>query len=181
MLMLSRVCNGIFNHTSLCQFYQGRLLLQVTIPFEEKPTSNLPGDNLRYYRQRKSLTTRQLAEQIDVVPATILMYEQNKHPIPFDVANSLADALDVNADLLYDDFAVFLVTPYSEALKDIRMSIGMSQRAFAEHIGVIPSYYYKLESGHRRPSRKVYQRMVDTLSHTHPHHSLFAQHKLQSK
>lgn len=172
------ICNGIFNHTSLCQFYQGRLLLQVTIPFEEKPTSNLPGDNLRYYRQRKSLTTRQLAEQIDVVPATILMYEQNKHPIPFDVANSLADALDVNADLLYDDFAVFLVTPYSEALKDIRMSIGMSQRAFAEHIGVIPSYYYKLESGHRRPSRKVYQRMVDTLSHTHPHHSLFAQHKL---
>lgn len=65
------------------------------------------------------------------------MYERNKHPIPFDVANSLADALDVNADLLYDDFAVFLVTPYSEALKDIRMSIGMSQRAFAEHIGVI--------------------------------------------
>lgn len=156
-------------------------MLQVTIPFEEKPTSNLPGDNLRYYRQRKSLTTRQLAEQIDVVPATILMYERNKHPIPFDVANSLADELDVNADLLYDDFAVFLVTPYSEALKDIHMSIGMSQRAFAEHIGVIPSYYYKLESGHRRPSRKVYQRMVDTLSHTHPHHSLFAQHKLQSK
>ena len=130
----------------MCQFYQGRLLLQVTIPFEEKPTSNLPGDNLRYYRQRKSLTTRQLAEQIDVVPATILMYERNKHPIPFDVANSLADALDVNADLLYDDFAVFLVTPCSEALKDIRMSIGMSQRAFAEHIGVIPSYYYTLDS-----------------------------------
>lgn len=181
MYSFYRICNGIFNHTSLCQFYQGRLLLQVTIPFEEKPTSNLPGDNLRYYRQRKSLTTRQLAEQIDVVPATILMYERNKHPIPFDVANSLADALDVNADLLYDDFAVFLVTPYSEALKDIRMRIGMSQRAFAEHIGVIPSYYYKLESGHRRPSRKVYQRMVDTLSHTHPHHSLFAQHKLQSK
>ena len=89
-------------------------MLQVTIPFEEKPTSNLPGDNLRYYRQRKSLTTRQLAEQIDVVPATILMYEQNKHPIPFDVANGLADVLDVNADLLYDDFAVFLASPYSE-------------------------------------------------------------------
>lgn len=107
-------------------------MLHVTIPFEEKPASNLPGDNLRYYRQRKSLTTRQLAEQIDVVPATILMYEQNKHPIPFDVANGLADALDVNADLLYDDFAVFLVTPYSEALKDIRMSIGMSQRTFSQ-------------------------------------------------
>ena len=36
-------------------------------------------------------------------------------------------------------FAVFLATPY----KDIRMAVGMSQKAFAEHIGVIPSYYYK--------------------------------------
>ena len=109
------------------------------------------------------------------------MYEQNKHPIPFDVANGLADVLDVNADLLYDDFAVFLATPYNEALKDIRTAVGMSQRAFAEHIGVIPSYYYKLEAGHRRPSRKVYQKMVDTLNRTHPHHSLFTKHELQSE
>ena len=156
-------------------------MLHLTIPFEEKPKTNLPGDNLRYYRLRKRLTTRQLAEQIDVVPATILMYEQNKHPIPVDVASGLADVLDVNADLLYDDFADFLSTPYSEALKSIRLALGMSQKAFAEHIGVIPSYYYKFEAGRRRPSRKVYLRMVDILNRTHPHHSLFAQHKLQSK
>ena len=73
------------------------------------------------------MTTRQLAGQIDVVPATILMYEQNKHPIPFNVANGLADALDVKVDLLYDDFAVFLAAPYSEASKNICMSVGMSQ------------------------------------------------------
>lgn len=176
-----RICNDIFNHTSLCEFYQGRLLLHLTIPFEEKPKTNLPGDNLRYYRLRKRLTTRQLAEQIDVVPATILMFEQNKHPIPYDVANELSKALEVDASILYDDFADFLAAPYSEALKSIRLALGMSQKAFAEHIGVIPSYYYKLESGHRRPSRKVYQRMVDTLAHTHPHHSLFAKHELQSE
>ena len=165
----------------MCQFYQGRLLLHVTIPFEEKASSNLPGDNLRYYRQRKSLTTRQLAEAIDVVPATILMYEQNKHSIPYDVANGLATILEVNADILYDDFSTFLATPYNEALKDIRTAVGMSQRVFAEHIGVIPSYYYKLEAGRRRPSRKVYQKMIDTLNRTHPHHSLFTKHELQSE
>ena len=102
-------------------------MLHVMIPFEEKPASNLPGDNLRYYRQRKSLTTGQLAEQIDVVPATILIYEQNKYQIPFNVANGLADALDVKAGLLYDDFAVFLAAPYIEASKNICMSVGMSQ------------------------------------------------------
>ena len=46
--------------------------------------------------------------------------------------------LDVNAEVLYDDFAVFLATPYSEALKDIRMAVGMSQKTFTEHIGEIP-------------------------------------------
>ena len=56
-------CNGIFNHTSLCEVHQGKLLIQLTIPFEEKPKPNLPGDNLRYYRQRKQMTTRQLAEK----------------------------------------------------------------------------------------------------------------------
>ena len=38
-------CTGIFNHTSLCEFYQGKLLLHLTIPFEEKPKTNLPSDN----------------------------------------------------------------------------------------------------------------------------------------
>lgn len=96
----------------------------MTLPFEENPKSNLPGDNLKYYRQRKSLTIRQLAEQIDVVPTNILMYEQNKHAIPYDAVNGFASVLDVNAEVLYDDFAAFLAAPYSEVLKDIRMVVG---------------------------------------------------------
>ena len=80
------ICNGVFNHTSLCEFYQGKLLLHLTMPFEEKSKTSMPSDNLRYYRQRNNLITRQLAEQIGVVPATIVMYENGKHPIPYDVA-----------------------------------------------------------------------------------------------
>lgn len=157
------LCNNIVSHTSLCEFYQGRLLLHITIPLEEKPKSKLPGDNLRYYRLRKSLTTRQLAEQVDIVPATILMYEQNKRPIPYDMASKLAEVLAVDAGIFYDDFAVFLATPYTDALKSIRSALGMSQKAFAEHIEINSSYYYKIEEGHRRPSRRVYQQIVDVL------------------
>ena len=87
------ICNGIFNHTSLCEFYQSKLLLHLTIPFEEKPKTNLPSDNLKYYRQRKQMTTRQLAEKLDIVPATVVMYENGKHPIPYDVAVKLADII----------------------------------------------------------------------------------------
>lgn len=107
------------------------------------------------------------------------MYEQNKHPIPYDVANALSKALEVDAGILYDDFADFLAAPYGEALKSIRLALEMSQKEFAEHIGVIPSYYYKLEAGHRRPSRKVYLRMVELLNQPYPHHSLLKKHTLQ--
>lgn len=172
-------CNGIFNHTSLCEFYQGRLLLHLTIPFEEKPKTSMPSDNLRYYRQRNNLTTRQLAEQIGVVPATIVMYENGKHPIPYDVAIQLADILKIEVSLLYDEFSRFLAVPYTEALKSVRMTLGLSQKAFAEQIEVIPSYYYKLEEGNRRPSRKVYQKICAALEATGRQTSLLWEQPLQ--
>mgnify|MGYP002328538846 CR=1 FL=1 len=172
-------CNGIFNHTSLCEFHQGKLLLHLTIPFEEKPKTSMPSDNLRYYRRRNNLTTRQLAEQIGVVPATIVMYENGKHPIPYDVAIKLADVLKIEVSLLYDEFSRFLAVPYTEALKSVRTALGLSQKDFAEQIGLVPSYYYKLEEGSRRPSRKVYQQMCVALKETNPQTSLLKEYHLQ--
>ena len=58
------------------------------------------------------MTTRQLAEKLDIVPATVVMYENGKHPIPYDVAVKLADVLEIEASLLYDDFSRFLAVPY---------------------------------------------------------------------
>lgn len=135
----------------------------MTIPFKEKPKPNLPSDNLKYYRQRKQMTTRQLAEKLDIVPSTVAMYETGKHPIPYDVAVKLADVLEIEPSLLYDDFSRFLAVPYTEALKNVRTALGLSQKAFAEQIGIVPSYYYKLEEGNRRSSRKVYQKICAAL------------------
>ena len=177
--MAERICNGIFNHTSLCEFNQGKLLLHLTIPFERKPKTNLPSDNLKYYRQRKQMTTRQLTEKLDIVPATIVMYENGKHPIPYDVAVKLADVLEIEASLLYDDFSRFLAVPYTEVLKSVRTTLGLSQKAFAEQMGLVPSYYYKLEEGSRRPSRKVYQQMCVALKETNPQTSLLKEYHLQ--
>ena len=173
------ICNGIFNHTSLCEFHQGKLLLHLTIPFEEKPKTNLPSDNLRYYRQRKQMTTRQLAKKLDIVQSTVAMYENGNHPIPYDVAIKLADVLGIEASMLYDDFSRFLAAPYTEALKSVRTALGLSQKAFAEQIKIVPSYYYKLEEGNRRPSRKIYQKICATLEATGLQTSLLGERPLQ--
>lgn len=149
------------------------------ILFEEKPKTNLPGDNLRYYCQRKQMTTRQLAEKLDIVPSTVVMYENGKHPIPYDAAIKLADALEIEASLLYDDFSRFFAEPYTEALKNVRTALGLSQKAFAEQMEIVPSYYYKLEEGNRRPSRKIYQKICATLEATDLQASLLWEHPLQ--
>ena len=82
------------------------------------------------------MTTRQLAEKLDIVPSTVAMYENGKHPIPYDVAIKLADVLEIEASLLYDDFSRFLAVPYTEALKSVRTALRLSQKAFAERIGL---------------------------------------------
>lgn len=108
----------------MCEFHQGKLLLHLTIPFEEKPKTNLPSDNLKYYRQRKQITTRQLAEKLDIVPSTVVMYENGKYPIPYDVAIKLTDVLEIEVS-------------FTEALKSVRTALGLSQKAFAERIGIV--------------------------------------------
>ena len=107
------------------------------------------------------------------------MYENGKQPIPYDVAVKLADILEIEESLLYDDFSHFLATPYTEALKSVRMVLGLSLKAFAEQIEIVPSYYYKLERGNRRPSRKVYQQMCVALKETNPQTSLLKEYHLQ--
>ena len=114
----------IFNNISLCEFHQGKLLLHLTIPFEEKPKTNLPSDNLKYYRQRKQITTRQLAEKLDIVPLTVVMYENGKYPIPYDVAIKLTDVLEIEVS-------------FTETLKSVRTALGLSQKAFVERIGIV--------------------------------------------
>ncbi len=125
------------------------------------------------------MTTRQLAEKLDIAPATVVMYENGKHPIPYDAAVKLADIWGIESSLLYDDFSRFLAVPYTEVLKSVRTALGLSQKNFAERIGIAPSYYYKLEEGNRRPSRKVYQKICATLEATGLQTSLLGEHPLQ--
>ena len=98
--MSCSVCNYIFNHTSLYQPHHGKLILHLTLAFETKPKSNQPGEYLRYYRLRNNLTTRQLAEQVGIVPATLLKYEQGITPIPYDTAARLSEWLKIDVSLI---------------------------------------------------------------------------------
>lgn len=66
---------------------------------------------MRYYRQLRELTTRQLAEKLNIVPATVLAYEQGRFPIPYEISIAAAEMLHISEELLFDDFCVFMIIP----------------------------------------------------------------------
>ena len=76
----------------------------------------------------------------------------------------LSERLKIDEELLCDSFAAFIASPYPEALKAIREELKLNQREFAELVGLKASYYYQMEKGNRRPSRKVYQQIMDALN-----------------
>ena len=130
--------------------------------FEGVPTEQTPAAMLKYYRQRKGLTTRQLAESIGVVPATVLMYERERFPIPYQTAVSMAKVLEIDRNLLFDDFARFMDYPYSYRLREVRKAYGLNQTDFAKKANICCSIYAKWETSARQPSRKMYEQLVTT-------------------
>ncbi len=127
--------------------------------FEGVPTEQTPAEMLKYYQQRKGLTTRQLAESVGVVPATVLMYERGQFPIPYQTAVAMAEVLEIDRNLLFDEFAQFMDYPYSDRLREVRKAHRLNQATFAEKAGISLSIYSKWEGGSRQPSRKMYQQL----------------------
>ena len=161
-LRFCRKCDTIFNHTGLYEYKHGKMLMHLKFCFESIPNEPTPAAMLRYYRQRKRLTTRQLAENVGIVPATVLMYERGRFPIPYQIAVAFADILEIDSNLLFDEFARFMDYPYSNRLREVRKVYGLNQTVFAEKANICYSIYAKWETAVRQPSRKMYEQLVTT-------------------
>ena len=138
------------------------MLMHLKFCFESIPNEPTPAAMFRYYRQRKRLTTRQLAENVGIVPATVLMYERGRFPIPYQIAVAFADILEIDSNLLFDEFARFMDYPYSNRLREVRKVYGLNQTVFAEKANICYSIYAKWETAVRQPSRKMYEQLVTT-------------------
>lgn len=117
------------------------MLMHFKFVFESLTELNSPGEYIRYYRRLHGFTTRQLADKLHIVPATILGYEQGRFPIPYDIAVLLAEELQISKSLLFDEFAQFMDYPYNDKLREVRKTYGLNQSTFAERAGISWSIY----------------------------------------
>ena len=135
-------------------------MLHLQYDFENSNNCDTAGKNLRYYRIHKGYSTRELANLVGVVPATITLYENDKNPIKYKTAVLLADILEIDRQLLLDDYTTFIDYPCNVLLQEIRSKLSLNQSQMAQRINVAPNAYSAWERATRTPRRKEYEKIL---------------------
>ena len=122
-----RFTDSNLNHTGIYLYSKGKIMIHLTFDYQSDEGCTTPGQYLRYHRTFQGLTTRELAEKVGVVPATLVLYENDRHPIKHSTAVALANALGIDRSRLLDKYTVFVDYPYSSLLKKVRREFSFTQ------------------------------------------------------
>lgn len=138
-------------------------MIHLTFDYKNDKSCTTPGQYLKYHRTFQGLTTRQLAEKVGIVPATLVLYENDRHPIKHSTAVALAHELGIDRSRLLDDYTAFVDYPCSALLKKIRNDLSLTQAQISEMIGIGQTTYSGWEREVRIPRRQEYEKICAAL------------------
>lgn len=103
---------------------------------DPKMLTEIP-DKLRYYRYRKCMLQRDVADSIGINRITYTHYEEKgRDYYPLNEMEKLAKLFEVDITELLDDYNTFLLNGQGEQMLKFRKSKNLTQREFAERFGV---------------------------------------------
>ena len=103
-------------------------------------------DKLRWYRYRKALLQREIADLIGIDRSTYIRYEEYGHDYyPLEHMKKLAELYRIPVTDLLDDFNLFLYNNQGKQIRAKRMQLGLSRKEYAKIIGVHPGSLKKWE------------------------------------
>ena len=116
-------------------------------------------ERIRFYRTKRGMTCDTLAERVGQSRHGIMYYENNEVEPSLDNLKSIAGALDIKPDMLFDDYYRFLDYPYSDKIKQIRAERHLPQREFGEMLGVDRRTVERWEHGRHIPPREILDKL----------------------
>ena len=158
-----RLTDSNLNHTGIYLYSKGKIMIHLTFDYKTDEKCTTPGQYLKYHRTFQGLSTRELAEKVGIVPATLVLYENDRHPIKHSTAVALANALGIDRNRLLDKYTAFVDYPYSSLLKKVRQDLSLTQIQMAELIGIGQTSYSGWEREIRVPRRKEYDKILAAL------------------
>ena len=116
-------------------------------------------DKLRWYRYRKALLQKDVADYIGIDPKTYSKYEEyGRDQYPISSMSRLAELYEIPLEELLDDYHLFLLRGQAEQLKTLRESKKLTQKEFAELIGISLGKYKHWEKGKVQISRSNWKK-----------------------
>lgn len=158
-----RLTDSNLNHTGIYLYSKGKIMIHLTFDYKTDEKCTTPGQYLKYHRTFQGLSTRELAEKVGIVPATLVLYENDRHPIKYSTAVALANVLGIDRNRLLDEYTAFVDYPYFSLLKKVRQDLSLTQIQMAELIGIGQTSYSGWEREIRVPRRKEYDKILAAL------------------
>ena len=158
-----RITDSNLNHTGIYLYSKGKIMIHLTFDYKTDEKCTTPGQYLKYHRTFQGFTTRELAEKVGIVPATLVLYENDRHPIKYSTAVALANVLGIDRNRLLDEYTAFVDYPYFSLLKKVRQELSLTQMQMAEVIGIGQTTYSGWEREARVPRRKEYDKILAAL------------------
>lgn len=111
-------------------------------------------DKLRYYRYKKSLLQREIADYAGINESTYIHYENPEHDYyPVDKLSRIAELLEVKITDLLDEYNRFLYDGQGWQIRKIRKSMRLTQYQFGKLYGVSAGAVKRWESGKVRVTK----------------------------
>ena len=92
-------------------------------------------DKLRYYRYKKALLQREVADYAGLDRSTYIRYEIGMNYYPPDKLAKIAELLEVDVSELLDDYNAFLRDGQGWQIKALRRSMKLTQKEFGKRFG----------------------------------------------
>lgn len=136
--------NGIARYAPLClyrfhlvQSHQPLEAEEFTLYYTDAAKIESVADKLRWYRHKKGLLQRDVADYAKVDRSTYSCYEESERNFyPADKMELIAKLLEVPIEALLDDYNLFLYRGQGQQLRETRRNRGLTQRAYADELGV---------------------------------------------
>ncbi len=94
-------------------------------------------EKLRYYRHKKGLMQKDVAEKAGIHLATYCAYEQEDRimPYPLDKLSKIAELFGTHITDLLDEYNLFLYNGQGRQIQEFRQSLGLTKEEFAKLYG----------------------------------------------
>ncbi|NLT15680.1 MAG: helix-turn-helix domain-containing protein [Clostridiales bacterium] len=113
-------------------------------------------DKLRYYRYKKALLQREVADYAGIDRSTYIKYEAGLDYYPPDKLGKIAELLGVDIADLLDKYNAFIRNGQGPQIRALRRQMRLTQKEFGKRFGIHETTVREWEHENIRISKKQY-------------------------